>query len=383
MSRPTTTMGEPHVTGHMTEISEADVLQALQGIEDPELHKDFVELGMIRDVKASGGVISLSVILTTPACPLKDEIGNRIRSALLERIPRVVAVNIDFGAQVMAFRGIGDKAPIAGVKNVIAVGAGKGGVGKSTVAVNLALALKNSGASTGLVDADVYGPNVPTMMGASGTPYGENNKIMPLEAHGIKLMSIGFLLPSDKPVIWRGPMIAGTLKQFLYDVNWGELDYLVVDLPPGTGDAPLTLVQSIPITGALLVTTPQDVAIEDVTKAASMFTTLSVRVLGVVENMSYFLCPQCGDRTDVFDSGGGARLAEKLGVPFMGEIPLDPRLRMGGGPGIPLMAADPDSSLGQVFNKVAETVAGRVSVASMEAIGALPFKPGPGFQPIG
>jgi ATP-binding protein involved in chromosome partitioning len=265
---------------------------------------------------------------------------------------------------------------------VIAVGSGKGGVGKSTVAVNLALALRNSGATVGLVDADVYGPNLPTMLGASGTPYGENSKIIPLTAHGIKVMSIGFLLPPDRPVIWRGPMIAGTLKQFLYDVNWGELDYLVVDLPPGTGDAPLTLVQSIPITGAVLVTTPQDVALEDVTKAASMFKTLSVNVLGVVENMSYFLCPHCGERTEVFDHGGGERLAEKLGVPFMGEVPLDPRLRLGGGPGIPLMASEPESPLGKVFNRVAETVAGRVSVAAFADLSALPFKPGPGFQPI-
>jgi ATP-binding protein involved in chromosome partitioning len=366
----------------MAEITETDVLQALQGVEDPELHKDFVELNMIRDVRVSGGVISATVILTTPACPLKDEIQDRIRGALLERIPGVTAVNLDFGSQVVAFKGIGDKAAIEGVKNVVAVGAGKGGVGKSTVAANLALALRNSGASVGLVDADVYGPNLPTMMGASGTPYGENNKIIPLEAHGIKIMSIGFLLPSDRPVIWRGPMIAGTLKQFLYDVAWGELDYLVVDLPPGTGDAPLTLTQSIPITGALLVTTPQDVAVEDVTKAASMFTTLSVQVLGVLENMSYFLCPHCGERTDVFDHGGGQKLADKLGVPFMGEVPLDPKLRLGGGSGVPLMAAEPDSELGQVFNAVAEAVAGRVSVAAMVSAGALPFKPGPGFQPI-
>ena len=366
----------------MAEISEADVMQALQGVQDPELHKDFTELGMIRDVRASSGVISLSVILTTPACPLKDEIGNRVRGALMERIPGVSAVNIDFGSSVVAFKGVGDKAPIDGVKNVVAVGSGKGGVGKSTVAVNLALALRNSGANVGLVDADVYGPNLPTMMGASGTPYGENNKIIPLTAHDIKVMSIGFLLPPDRPVIWRGPMIAGTLKQFLYDVNWGELDYLVVDLPPGTGDAPLTLVQSIPITGAVLVTTPQDVALEDVTKAASMFNTLSVNVLGVVENMSYFLCPHCGERTDVFDHGGGERLAEKLGVPFMGEIPLDPKLRVGGGAGVPLMASEPDSELGRVFNQVAETVAGRVSVAAFAGLGPLPFKPGPGFQPL-
>ena len=366
----------------MAEISEADVLQALQGVEDPELKKDFTDLGMIRDVRASAGVISLTVVLTTPACPLKDEIGSRVRGALMDRIPGVSAVNIDFGSQVVAFRGVGDKQPIEDVKNVIAVGSGKGGVGKSTVAVNLALALRNFGAAVGLVDADVYGPNVPTMMGASGTPYGENNKIIPLSAHGIRVMSIGFLLPPDRPVIWRGPMIAGTLKQFLYDVSWGELDYLVVDLPPGTGDAPLTLVQSIPITGAVLVTTPQDVALEDVTKAASMFRTLSVNVLGVIENMSYFLCPHCGERTEVFDHGGGARLAEKLAVPFMGEVPLDPKLRLGGGPGVPLMASEPDSALGQIFNKVAEAVAGRVSVAAHEFAGALPFKPGPGFQPI-
>ena len=366
----------------MGEITESDVLQALQGVQDPELNKDFTELGMIRDVRASGGVISLTVILTTPACPLKDEIGSRVRGALMERIPGVSAVNIDFGAQVVQFRGVGDKQPIQGVKNVVAVGSGKGGVGKSTVATNLALALRNAGASVGLVDADVYGPNIPTMMGAQGTPYGENNKIIPLEAHGIKLMSIGFLLPPDKPVIWRGPMIAGTLKQFLYDVSWGELDYLVVDLPPGTGDAPLTLVQSIPITGAVLVTTPQDVAVEDVTKAASMFKTLGVTVLGVIENMSYFLCPHCGERTDVFDHGGGQRLAETLAVPFMGEIPLDARLRTGGGRGVPLMAAQPESPLGLVFRAVAEAVAGQVSVAAVAGPSGLPFKPGPGFQPL-
>jgi ATP-binding protein involved in chromosome partitioning len=367
----------------VAEITETDVLQALVGVQDPELHRDFVELNMIRNVSISGGVVNLSVILTTPACPLKNEIGNRVRGALLERVPGLTAVNIDFGAQVMSFKGVGDKQSIPGVKNVIAVGAGKGGVGKSTVATNLAVALKNSGASVGLVDSDVYGPNIPTMMGAQGTPYGENNKIIPLEAHGIKLMSIGFLLPPDKPVIWRGPMIAGTLKQFLYDVAWGELDYLVVDLPPGTGDAPLTLVQSIPITGAVLVTTPQDVAVEDVTKAATMFTTLSVTILGVVENMSFFLCPHCGERTDIFDHGGGEKLAARLGVPFMGALPLDPRVRIGGGQGIPLMVAEPHSTLGQVFNNVAEAIAGQVSVATAASMGALPFKPGPNFTPIG
>jgi ATP-binding protein involved in chromosome partitioning len=217
-------------------------------------------------------------------------------------------------------------------------------------------------------------------MGVSGQPYQEGGKIMPLEAHGIKLMSIGFLIPEDKPLIWRGPMIAGTLKQFLYDVNWGLIDYLVVDLPPGTGDAPLTLVQTIPITGAVLVTTPQDVAVEDVARAAAMFKTLSVSLLGVVENMSYFLCPHCGERTDVFDHGGGAALAQRLDVPFLGELPLDARVRTGGGPGVPLMASAPESALGEVFNHVAEAIAGRVSVA---AYAGLPFKPGPGFQPIG
>jgi ATP-binding protein involved in chromosome partitioning len=367
----------------MPEITEADVLQALRGVQDPELHRDLVELGMIRNVRASGGVINLSVILTTPACPLKDEIGNRVRTALLERIPGVVAVNIDFGAQVVQFKGVGEKAPIPGVRNVIAVGSGKGGVGKSTVAANLALALRRSGASVALVDADIYGPNIPTMMGVEGQPYQEGGRIVPLEGHGIKLMSIGFLIPPDKPLIWRGPMIAGTLKQFLYDVGWGELDYLVVDLPPGTGDAPLTLVQTIPITGAVLVTTPQDVALEDVRRAAQMFKTLSVAVLGVVENMSFFVCPHCGERTEVFEHGGGRRLADDLGVPFLGELPLDPRVRVGGGAGVPLMAAEPDSELGRVFNGVAEAIAGRVSVAAFAgAAGPLPFVPGPGLQPL-
>ncbi|HEV3231467.1 MAG TPA: Mrp/NBP35 family ATP-binding protein [Candidatus Dormibacteraeota bacterium] len=367
----------------MPDISEADVLQALAGVQDPELNRDFVELGMIRDVRASGGVINLAVILTTPACPMKDEIGRRVRTALLERIPGVSAVNIEFGAQVAQFRGVGEKQPIPGVRNVIAVGSGKGGVGKSTVASNLALALRRSGASVALVDADIYGPNIPTMFGVEGQPYQENGKIVPLTGHGLKLMSIGFLIGQDKPLIWRGPMIAGTLKQFLYDVNWGELDYLVVDLPPGTGDAPLTLVQTIPITGAVLVTTPQDVAVEDVSRAAAMFKTLGVAVLGVVENMSYFLCPHCGERTEVFAHGGGQTLAEKLGVPFLGELPLDAAVRVGGGPGVPLMASAPESALGQVFNGVAEAIAGRVSVAAFAgASGPLPFVPGPGLQPL-
>jgi ATP-binding protein involved in chromosome partitioning len=331
-------------------------------------------------------VITLDVVLTTPACPMRDEIQARVRNALLERIPDVNAVNINFGSQVVQFRGVGEKTPVPGVKNAIAVGSGKGGVGKSTVAANLALALKNAGASVGVVDADVYGPNLPTMMGASGTVYQEGGKILPLEAHGVKVMSIGFLIPSDKPTIWRGPMIAGTLKEFLYKVNWGELDYLVVDLPPGTGDAPLTLVQSVPLTGAVLVTTPQDVAVEDVARAANMFKTLDVHILGVIENMSYFLCPHCGERTDVFDHGGGQRLAERLNVSFLGEVPLDPQLRLGGGKGVPLMAGQPDSDLAQVFQRVAETVAGKVSVAAVGGNGqgprGLPFRPGPGFQPL-
>jgi ATP-binding protein involved in chromosome partitioning len=368
----------------MSEITEADILQALRGVEDPELKRDLVDLGMIRDVRASGGVINLTVVLTTPACPLKDEIGSRVRNALMERVPGTRAVNIDFGAQVRQFQGVGDKTPIPGVKNVIAVGSGKGGVGKSTVAANLALALHRSGARVALVDADIYGPNIPSLMGAGGQPYQEGGKIVPLEAHGVKLMSIGFLIPADKPLIWRGPMIAGTLKQFLYDVNWGELDYLVVDLPPGTGDAPLTLVQTIPITGAVLVTTPQDLALEDVVRAAAMFKTLSVSVLGVVENMSYFLCPHCGERTDVFDHGGGRTLADNLGVPFLGELPLDPAVRKGGGAGVPLMASDANPALAAVFMQVAEAIAGRVSVAAMAEppVAALPFKPGPGFQPL-
>ncbi|PYQ23719.1 MAG: hypothetical protein DMF81_07830, partial [Acidobacteria bacterium] len=249
----------------------------------------------------------------------------------------------------MAFRGVGDKAAIEGVKNVVAVGSGKGGVGKSTVAANLALALRGAGASVGLVDADVYGPNIPTMMGAVGTPYAENKKIIPLEAHGVKVMSIGFLIPPDKPVIWRGPMIAGTLKQFLYDVNWGELDYLVVDLPPGTGDVSLSMAQSVPVAGAVVVTTPQGVSVSDVRKAVAMFRQLNIPVLGAIENMSYFVCGHCQERTEIFGHGGGAKMAEDLGIPFLGEVPIDTRVRSGGDEGAPIVVAAPEAPAAQAF----------------------------------
>ncbi|HEY6042136.1 MAG TPA: Mrp/NBP35 family ATP-binding protein [Anaerolineae bacterium] len=253
------------------------------------------------------------------------------------------------------------------VKSTIAVASGKGGVGKSTVAVNLAISLAAMGTRVGLVDADIYGPNIPVMMGVNKMPMAHGEKIIPLEAYGVKLMSMGFLVKPEQAMIWRGPMLHSAIRQFLSDVEWGELDYMVIDLPPGTGDAQLTLAQSVPLTGAVIVATPQDVALADVVRGVSMFKKLEVPVLGVIENMSYFLCPHCGERTDIFDHGGARQMAEKMEVPFIGEIPLDVKIRVGGDTGLPVSATEPDSPLGQAFKQVAQKVAAAISVQTVNA----------------
>lgn len=359
----------------ITQLTEEAVLQALSTVKDPELGRGLLDLKMIRDVVvADPQTIKMTVVLTTPACPLRNRIHDDIDAALAG-LPGSPHSQIRWDAQVSRTGGIPDKQAIPGVKNVISVGAGKGGVGKSTCAVNIAIGLQQLGARTGVLDADVYGPNVPILLGAEHEkPFAENEKIIPIERYGIKLISIAFFVEPDKPVIWRGPMLGSAVRQFMFDVNWGELDYLVVDLPPGTGDVQLTMSQSIPMTGAVVVTTPQDVATADVGKAIQMFNTLKVPNLGLIENMSYHVCPHCGHRSEIFGHGGGRALADRMHVPFLGEIPLDQRIREGGGPGVPLMASEPQSPLAEVYREVASHVAAQVSIRNFKQASFIPLR---------
>ncbi len=359
----------------VSQLTEETILQALSAVKDPELNRGMLELKMLRDVRVvDPQTIGLTVVLTTPACPLKNKIHDDIDAALAT-LPGAPKSQIKWDAQVSRTGSIPDKQQIPGVKNVISVGAGKGGVGKSTCAVNIAIALSQLGSRTGVLDADVYGPNVPILLGAEHEqPYAENEKIVPIQRFGIKLISIAFFLDPDKPVIWRGPMLSSAVRQFIFDVNWGELDYLVVDLPPGTGDVQLTMSQSIPMTGAVVVSTPQDVSTADVGKAIQMFNTLKVPNLGLIENMSYHLCPHCGERTDIFGHGGAKALAERMKIPFLGEIPLDHRIREGGGPGVPIMVSDPDSALSQVYRDVASHLAAQVSIRNFKQASFIPLR---------
>ena len=342
------------------------MLEALRRIQDPDLHKDIVTLGFIKDLKIEGGDVSFRIVLTTPACPVKEEMEGEARR-LVGGLPGVETVNVKMDAEVPKGRGIGEKVSVPGVRNIIAVSSGKGGVGKSTVAVNVAVALALDGARVGLMDADVYGPNVPLMLGANNArPEVEGNKLVPVEAYGVRLMSMAILQPGDKPMIVRGPILHGLVKQFLSDVLWGELDYLIVDMPPGTGDVQLSLAQLVPVQGAVLVTTPQEVAVMDVRRALRMFETVAVPILGVVENMSYFVAPDTGTRYDIFGEGGGQRLAEAYGVPFLGAVPLGMEVRAGGDRGVPVVVGQPDSPQAVAFRRVAEEVARQVSIEAMK-----------------
>lgn len=350
----------------MTQITEQSVLAALGQINDPDLHKDIVTLGFIRDLKIDGSEVSFRIVLTTPACPVKELMEEQART-LVGAIPGVSAVNVTMDAEVPKGRGFGDKLAIEGVRNIIAVSSGKGGVGKSTVAVNLAVSLARDGARVGLMDADVYGPNVPMMMGVGNSqPEVEGNKLVPLEAYGVKLMSMAVLQPGDKPMIVRGPILHGLVRQFLSDVIWGELDYLIVDMPPGTGDVQLSLAQLVPVQGAVLVTTPQNVSIADVRRAVKMFETVAVPVLGVVENMSYFIAPDTGTRYNIFGEGGGERLAEMYGIPFLGAVPLGMEVREGGDSGVPVVIGRPDSPQSQALRGIAERIAQQISIEAMK-----------------
>ncbi|MBK9517166.1 MAG: iron-sulfur cluster carrier protein ApbC [Anaeromyxobacter sp.] len=356
-------------------IDQTSALAALRTVNDPELHRDLVSLGMIKDLTVTGTAVALQVELTTPACPLKDTISRDVEAAL--RRAGATAVSITWGAQVRSMPGAqGQLTP--GVKNIILVGAGKGGVGKSTVAINLAVALARLGASVGILDADIYGPSVPILTGVTEKPTSaDGHHITPLEAHGIKVMSIGFLVDPEQALIWRGPMATGALMQLLKDVAWGELDYLVLDLPPGTGDIPLTLAQNVKAAGVVLVSTPQDVALADVIRAKLMFDKVSIPVLGLVENMSAFICPHCQHETAIFDKGGAKDAAEKMGIRFLGEIPIDLAIRVGGDKGVPICAGAPDSTQARAFFDMARNVAGAVSQQVVKA----PRLPVIGSQP--
>lgn len=350
----------------MTQLSEQSVLEALRAVRDPDLHKDIVTLGFIRDLKIDGGTVSFRIMLTTPACPVKELMEEQARTAV-GAIAGVTQVNVTMDAEVPKGRGFGDKLAIDGVKNIIAVSSGKGGVGKSTVAVNLAVSLALDGARVGLMDADVYGPNVPLMLGvANSQPEVRGNKLVPLEAYGVKLMSMAVLQPGDKPMIVRGPILHGLVRQFLSDVLWGELDYLIVDMPPGTGDIQLSLAQLVPVQGAVLVTTPQNVSVADVRRAYKMFETVAVPVLGVVENMSYFIAPDTGVRYNIFGEGGGALLAEKYGIPFLGSVPLGIEVREGGDTGLPVVVGQPNSPQAKALREVAERIAQQISIEAMK-----------------
>jgi ATP-binding protein involved in chromosome partitioning len=347
--------------------TEAAVVEALRSVMDPELHKDLVTLQMVKNVQVNGGAVSLLVTLTTPACPLRDTIEKDVRAALA-KVPGVSAVDLKFDASVPEGRRLQDKAPIKGVKNLIAVASGKGGVGKTTVAVNLAIALKNLGAVVGLLDADVYGPNVPLMLGTNEQPRAlDQNTIIPVDAYGVKMISMGLLNPGDKPLIWRGPMLHSVVQQFLRSVRWEGIDYLIVDLPPGTGDVQLSLIQSVAVSGAVIVTTPSVVALADVRKAVEMFRQVNVEILGVVENMSYFTCPHCQGRIDVFGHGEGERMAQSFGVPFLGEIEIDPQIRIGGDTGKPVASFGEDAPGGKSLYAMARNVAARLSVVNLAA----------------
>lgn len=345
----------------MTTISREAVLAALSKVQEPELHQDLVSLGMVRDLVIDGKAVSFTVMLTTPACPLRGRIEKEAREAVEALGAGPVTVKLDSDVPNDGrMRGLVS----APVKNAIAVASGKGGVGKSTVSVNLAVALAQSGARVGLLDADIYGPNLPTMMGAPRMPNPRENRLIPAESYGVKIMSMGYLVKPGQPLIWRGPMLNSAIRQFLSDVEWGELDYLIVDLPPGTGDAPLSLAQSLPLSGVVIVTLPQQVSLEDASRGLEMFRQLDVPILGVIENMSYLTLPD-GSKMDVFGQGGGEAMARHYDVPFLGAIPINPNVRIGGDNGKPIIVTDPESDAAQALRAAAEAVAARMSVLAL------------------
>ena len=346
------------------QVEQARVLDALKVVRDPDLNRDIVSLGFVKDLRIEGGHVAFTIELTTPACPVKDQMRDQARAAVMQ-LPGVSAVDVQLSAKVReAVGGEGGRQAPPGVKNIIAVGAGKGGVGKTTVAVNLAIALAKCGGRVGIIDGDIYGPNVPIMLGMKTQLATDGQKIIPAEKYGLKVISMGFLTSDDAPIIWRGPMLHGALQQFFREVRWDSLDYLVVDLPPGTGDVSLSLSQTVPVAGAIVVTTPQQVSLADSRRAVAMYKKLNIPPLGIIENMSYFVCPTCEHESDIFGRGGGEKMAAELGIPFIGRIPIYQPIREGSDTGIPLMISEPDSPAARAFMSAAERAAAQVSIAS-------------------
>jgi ATP-binding protein involved in chromosome partitioning len=345
-------------------VTEPAVLGALQDVKDPDLHQDIVTLGFIKNLKIDGGRVSFTIELTTPACPVKEQMREQAHAAVVA-VPGVTSVNVEMSASVRAVMGPeAGRAPVDGVKNVIAVGAGKGGVGKTTVAVNLAIALAKCGGRVGMIDGDIYGPNVPMMLGIKTQLTTDGKKIIPAEQYGIQVISMGFMTSDDSPVIWRGPMLHGAIQQFFREVRWDNLDYLIVDMPPGTGDVALSLSQTVPVAGSVVVTTPQQVSLADTRRAVRMYQKLNIPTLGIIENMSHFVCPNCDHESDIFGRGGGQQLAEQLGVAFIGRIPIYQPIREGSDNGVPLVMSEPNSVAAKAFMAAAERVAAEVSIAS-------------------
>jgi ATP-binding protein involved in chromosome partitioning len=349
----------------MPPVTKEQVLEALKNVQDPDLHTDIVKLGFVRDLRICEGAVSFEINLTTPACPVKESMQKEAQS-IVAAIPGVESVSVKMTAEVQPHKGMNTEA-LKGVKNIIAIGSGKGGVGKSTVSSNLAVAFAMAGAKVGLLDADIYGPSIPIMLGKPGETLIRENLIQPKVAHGVKFMSMGFFAQGDQPLIWRGPMAHRAVEQCLTDVEWGDLDYLFVDLPPGTGDVHLTLVQTVPVTGAVIVSTPQDVGLTISMKTLRMLEQTNVKMLGIVENMSYHLCTHCGQREEIFGHGGARTMSGQLNIPFLGEIPLDTTIRTAADRGMPVVAAAPDSPAGKTYQEIARKLAAQISIANYAA----------------
>jgi ATP-binding protein involved in chromosome partitioning len=348
----------------MIMVTENAVLDALRIVKDPDLHQDIVSLGFIKNLHIENDRVSFTVELTTPACPVKDQMREQAH-AVVAALPGVKTVNVDMSASVRAVAAPeAGRAAVEGVKNVIAVGAGKGGVGKTTVAVNLAIALARCGGRVGIIDGDIYGPNVPIMMGIKTQLTTDGKKIIPAEQYGIQVISMGFMTADESPVIWRGPMLHGAIQQFFREVRWNDLDYLIVDMPPGTGDVALSLSQTVPVAGSVVVTTPQQVSLADSRRAVRMYQKLNIPTLGIIENMSHYVCPHCHHEADIFGRGGGEQMARQLGVAFIGRIPIYQPIREGSDSGVPLVMSEPNSPASRAFMAAAERVAAEISIAS-------------------